>query len=175
MPFLLVLALTPADEVAGALEFVRTRRAQWITQALFDLGAEIVEPAVFDRVLEARPRPIGPVTPVALHSHNLFRDVDHLVLRAERQHVAEARKCFLHAVRHAHAAADGDVPADELAVFDDGDEAAVMREDVDIVVGRHREDELEFARQIARTVNRLAFRPSRVSFPTICSPSSQIS
>ena len=61
-------------------------------------------------------------------------------------------------MRHAHAAADGHVPADELAVFDDGDEAAVMREDVNVVVRRHREDELEFARQIARTVNRLAFR-----------------
>ncbi len=56
---------------------------------------------------------------------------------------------------HAHAAADGDVPTRELAILHDSDEAEVVGEDVDVVVGRHGEHDLEFPRQVVRAVDRL--------------------
>ena len=78
------------------------------------------------------------VAPVALHGDDLLGDVDGLLGRAEAEHVGRAREGVELAVRHAHAAADGDVPADELAVLDDGDVAEVVREDVDVVVAAAR-------------------------------------
>ena len=57
---------------------------------------------------------------------------------------------------HAHAAADGHVPAGDVAgVIRDRDVAEVMREDIDVVRGRHRHHDLEFARQIGLAVDRL--------------------
>jgi hypothetical protein len=49
--------------------------------------------------------------------------------------------------RHAHAAADGDIPPGHLAfVAENGNEAEIVREYVDVVRGRHRQYDLEFAR-----------------------------
>ena len=63
-----------------------------------------------------------------------------------------------------------------FAVLDDGDVAEIVRVDVDVVVGRHREDELEFARQITNAVNRLFVLLRREpDLSATFSPSSQIS
>ncbi|GJD69836.1 hypothetical protein MMMDOFMJ_2774 [Methylobacterium gnaphalii] len=57
---------------------------------------------------------------------------------------------------HAHAPADGDVPTRELVLLvEDGDEAKVVREDVDLVGRRHRDDDLELTRQVGLAVDRL--------------------
>jgi hypothetical protein len=59
----------------------------------------------------------------------------------EADHVGQARVGGLVAVGGAEAAADEEVVADKLAAFDDGDEAHVVGEDVDVVVrgqGRSR-------------------------------------
>ena len=45
---------------------------------------------------------------------------------------------------------------DDLAVLDDGDEAQIVGEDVDIVVGRDRDDGLELSRQVGLAVDRLS-------------------
>ena len=67
-----------------------------------------------------------------------------------------ARIGFRLAVRHAHAAADRDIPARDLSgCVDDGDEAEIVGENVDVVRRRHRDDDLEFARQISPAVDRL--------------------
>jgi hypothetical protein len=59
-------------------------------------------------------------------------------------------------VGHAHAAADGDVPAQDLAVAaHDGDEAQVVREHVDVVVGRDGDYGLELTRQVGTAVDGL--------------------
>jgi len=58
-------------------------------------------------------------------------------------------------VAAAHATADGDVVAEDLIVFDDGDEAEVVGEDVHVVHGRDDEGHLEFARQVGLAVERV--------------------
>ena len=76
--------------------------------------------------------------------------------RAEAHDVGGARIGVRLAVGHAHAAADGDVPAGDLAVLvEDGDEAEIVREDVDVVRRRHRDHDLELARQVGLAVDRL--------------------
>ena len=78
---------------------------------------------------------VGAIAEVALHQHDFFGDIDRLLGRAEAHDVGGARIGFRLAVRHAHAAADRDIPADHLALrIGDGDEAQVLREHVDVVV-----------------------------------------
>lgn len=55
----------------------------------------------------------------------------------------EARIRGFVAVTATHAAANSEVVADELIVFDDGDEAEAVREEVHVVHGRNRERDLE--------------------------------
>ena len=95
------------------------------------------------------------VAEVALHEHDFFGDLDHLLRRAEADDIGEARIGCLVAVGGPHAAADGDVETGEFAVFDDGDERQAVGEDIDIVRGRHRDGDLELARQIGLAVDRL--------------------
>ena len=75
--------------------------------------------------------------------------------RDKAQDVSQTREGFRVPVAHAEAATDGDVVAQKLAGFDDGDEAQILREDVDVVGRRQGERRLEFARQIERAVKRL--------------------
>lgn len=57
----------------------------------------------------------------------------------------------------AHAAADADVVAEQLAVVQDRDEAQVVGEHVHIVERRCGETDLELARQVTVAVDRLFF------------------
>jgi hypothetical protein len=69
-------------------------------------------------------------------------------------------------VRHAHAAADHDVVADDAIAFLDGDEAEIVGEHIDIVVRRQCHGDLEFARHVGAAVDRFVFLLlARVPFP----------
>ncbi len=56
---------------------------------------------------------------------------------------------------HAEAAADRDIVADQFVAFEQGDQPEVVRQDIDRVVARRRERDLEFPRQVGRAVERL--------------------
>ena len=75
---------------------------------------------------------------------------------AEAQHIGGARIGTRLAMGHAHAATGGNVPAVDLAgVVDNGDEAKIVGEHVDVVRWRHRHRNLELSRQIGPAVDRL--------------------
>ncbi len=153
---LLVGALLPTDDVTGRLEFEGARLAELVAQTLLDLGAEVAESAILDRVLEAGAFAAVAIAPVALHGDDLLGNVDRLLRRAEAHHISGAREGVDLAVRHAHAATDGDVPADQLALLvGDGDIAQVVRVDVDVVRRRHGDDGLELTREVVDAVDRL--------------------
>ena len=90
--------------------------------------------------------------------HHLLGDLHRLIRTAEADHVAGPREGVGLAVRHAHAAADHDVVADDAAAFLDGDEPEIVREHVDVVVRRQRDRDLELARHVGAAVDRLVFR-----------------
>ena len=69
--------------------------------------------------------------------------------------MGDARVRFGIIVRGAHAATDSEVEAQQLAVLDDGNEAEIVREDIDVVDGRHGDRRFELARQIGLAVERL--------------------
>ena len=58
---------------------------------------------------------VGAVAPVALHRDDGFGDRDRVPRLAEAHHVGGARIGLRLAVGHAHAAADGHVPAGDIA------------------------------------------------------------
>ena len=87
-------------------------------------------------------------------------DLHHVFGAAEAHDLGDARIGVGLAMGHAHAAADGHVPAGDVAgLIRDGDVAEVVREDVDVVRRRHRHHDLEFARQIGLAVDRLDHLP----------------
>ena len=79
--------------------------------------------------------------------------------------LGQVRKGVGVAVRHAHAAADQHVVADDPAVLDDGQQAEVLGVDVDAVVVRQRQAGLELARQVDLAVERLRLRWRSTSGP----------
>ena len=110
---------------------------------------------VVDGVLEARALALFAVAEVALGDDDGRGDIDQLARGDEADHVADARVGLGVAVGRAHAAADHQVEAGQHAVFENGDEAQVVGEHVHVVDRRHREADLELARQVGGAVDGL--------------------
>ena len=146
-------AFGPAVAVAGTGEFERARLAELPTETGFEFVFEPVHSAVLDGVFEARVLAVGAVAEIALHGENFFRHFDDFFAGKVTDHVGETRIGLGVAVRHAKAAADGEIVAEEFPVFPDGDETEVLRVDVDIVARRHGEAGFEFAREISFAVD----------------------
>ena len=134
-------------EWAGGLERAPMRRS---ISALNPVKAEIV-----DRVFEPRMGAHLAVAMIALNADHRVGRRQQPVLRDEADDVAEPRIGFGRLVGAAHAAADGDVIALQLAARGDGDEAEILRIDVDVVDRRNDEADLELARQILLAEERL--------------------
>src|SRR6185503_13031969 len=105
-----------------------------------------------DRVLEAGMLAIAAVAVIALDAEHVTGRGEHLIGPAETDDIGQARIRRRLAMRHAHAAADAHVEAGEPPFVDDGDEAEVVREHVDVVARRYRDRNLELARQIRAAV-----------------------
>ena len=85
-----------------------------------------------------------------------LRHVHDLLRRQEADDVRQAREGRLVAVAAAHAAAGGEVVAEQFAAaVGDGDEAAAVGEDVHVVQRRDGEGDLEFPRQVGLAVERI--------------------
>ena len=140
------------------VERKRPRLAKRVAEPVFDFAAKPVQAAILDRVLESRVSAVNAVAEVALRGDDFLGDIGHLPRRAKAEHIRQAREGCLLAVAHPHAAAGGDCVADDLVVLDDGDEAEVVREHIDVVARRHGDDCLEFPRQVGLAVDRLGFR-----------------
>ncbi len=76
---------------------------------------------------------------------------------AEADDVAGARIGVGLAMGHPHAAADDHIVADDLAALLDRDETEIVRENIDIVMRRQRNGDLELARHVGAAVDRLVF------------------
>ena len=78
---------------------------------------------------------LSTVTVVPLDKHNLLSNFDALRDRAEPENVANSRIRLLVPVGDTHTSSGGDVEAGKVTVLvNDGDEADVVCEDIDIVV-----------------------------------------
>ena len=151
-----VVATVPAEAVAVVLEHVLAYRREGEAAAAFDFGAEPVESAILDRVLEAGALAHFAIAEIALRGQHGLGDGEDLIRTDEAEGSGQQRVGFGIAVAGAHAAADRDIEAGQDAVLDDRDEAEIVGEDVDIVVRRHGEGDLELAWQIGLAVQRLA-------------------
>ena len=148
--------LAPAVAVAGRGELERLCRFNDNLRAAHDFGAEEIEPAVLDSVFQPCVLAVQAVAPVSLHGDHGLGNRHGVFGRAKAHQVGGARVGVLLAVGHSHPAANGHIPPCHAAfVVEDCDEAEIMREHVDIVGGRHRHHDLEFARQVGLAVDRL--------------------
>ncbi len=127
--------------------------------------AEFLDAPVVDDVFDAGPLAVGPVAVVAEQLDAPPRPRPPRRRRDIADRLGQVRKRVGVAVRHAHAAADQHVVADDAAVLDDGQQAEVLGVNVDAVVVRRRQAGFELARQIDLAVDRFDLRRSVASFP----------
>src|SRR3974390_2981762 len=147
-------AVVPAIAVAGRSESERLGRRELDVSATLDLGAESIQPAVLDGVFEPRVLTVFPIAPVALHGDHRFGDRQHVLGFAETYDIGDAWISVALAVGHAHAATDGHVPALDLFLVEDRDEAEIVGQHVDVVRRRHRHHDLKLTRQVGLAVDR---------------------
>ncbi len=152
-----VFAFHPTIAVTAVVEQERAGRGQREAGAAFDFGLEPVETAVVDGVLQPPALAHFAVAEIALRGQHGFGHLQHLLRGDESDDVGETRIGVRIAVAGAHAAAHAEVVAHQAPAFDDGDEAEVVGEHVDVVERRHREGGLELARQVGGAVQRLLF------------------
>ena len=100
-------------------------------------------------------RTLDAIAEVALHRHHRVHRRDQLLDRNEADHVGETRIGLRRLIGAAHAAADRDVEALQLAARHDGDKAEILRIDVDVVARRNDEADLELAGHVGAPVERL--------------------
>ena len=135
-----------------------------------DLGAEPVDAVLLERVLEAGPMPVVAVAEVALGGDDRLDDVGEVRRRHPRDRAAEHRvRVVGPGVAHAHPAAGEHDEAGQLAgepLAQGRDDADVVRVDVDAVVTRPGDPDLELARQVGLAVQRL----DRVRRPVVPRP-----
>ena len=101
--------------------------------------------------------PICAIAVVPLCNDNGPSDGIDFVGRDKSKDICQPGKGFDVAMIHAKPATRGDVVARQPIVLHDGKETKILREDVHIVAGRHRERGLEFAGQVGRSVDRFGF------------------
>ena len=94
---------------------------------------------------------------IALHRHDFLSDVHHVLGQTEPNDIARPRVSFWLTMGHAHAATRDHVIADDRRAVPDRDEAQVLCEDIDIVVRRQCDANLEFARHIGPAIDRFIF------------------
>src|SRR5262245_1040598 len=99
---------------------------------------------------------LDPVAPIALHRDDGLGNGERVLGPAEPEQVRDAGIGVGLAMGHAHAATDGDIPTRDLILrIQDGDEAQVVREYVDVIGRWQRDDGLELPRHIGLAVDRL--------------------
>src|SRR5579859_3916069 len=121
-----IVALCPAEPVAVAGEGIGACFRQRVPKPPLDLAAEGGNSHPFHGVFETSMLAIRAVAEIALHRHDLFRDVHGLIRGAETDDVAGSGESIRLAVCHAHAAAGDHVIANDTSAFLDGDEAEIL-------------------------------------------------
>ncbi len=150
-----IFALGPAERVAIRRECERAGGLERKAHAPLDLRLHPVDAEIVDRIFEAGVRAHRAIAMIALDADHRVGRRKHPVLGDEADHVGEPRIGLRRLISAAHAAANRDVVAFQLALLRDGDEAKVLSVDVDVVVRRNDEAGLEFTRQILLAEERL--------------------
>ena len=131
-----VALLVPAHVVVEAVHVVGMGVGKRRAVILLDLGLELVEAPIGDQVFQPRDFAIGPIAEIALHFDDRRGHVDHLLGLDEGHSLGHGRKRFCGAGRHAHAAADQHVVADDFPIAADGHQAQIVGVQIDAIVAR---------------------------------------
>ncbi|OQB87268.1 MAG: hypothetical protein BWX86_02765 [Verrucomicrobia bacterium ADurb.Bin122] len=151
----------PAKDVALPRKDHRAHGRETQPGALLDFGAEPVHAALGDHVFQPGVFAVGAVAGVPVRLQDRAGDVEDALGRHEAERVGHARVGFGVAMAHAEPATDEDVVAQEprrVGGIGHGHEAEAVRVDVGVVERRDRKGDLELARQILASVERILKR-----------------
>ena len=144
----------PAHVVIDAGDLDVTSLRQLAAEMLFDLAAEEIESLARDDVLEPCLFSIRTISGVAKGFDDRAGHFDRLVRRAKRHSLGDRCERLLVRGSHSLAAADVNVVALDRAAVVNRHEAQVVGQHIDAVVFRQTDPDLEFAREIVRSVDR---------------------
>lgn len=110
--------------------------------------------------------PVLSVTVVPLDQHDAFGNLFTVLRSDETNDITQSRVGLLVTVSNTHTTTNTDIVTNDLVVFNDGNETNVVGEDVHSIVWRDSDGDLEFTREVVRTVERLAVRVERLNSVT---------
>ncbi len=144
---------------AEMIDHGEARHGARVFQPLAEIGLELgLRPflaALGDEVFEPRMLAVGAVAVIAVQADDGGGGGEKIVGRDEGDRRGQARKGFRLVVRHAEPAAEGEIIALEHAVLEPRDDRKIVGQNVDRIVLRHGEPDLELARQIGGAVERV--------------------
>lgn len=106
------------------------------------------------------------VTVVPLDQHDALSNLLTVLRSDETNDITQTRVGLLVTVGNTHTTTNADIVTNDFVVFNDGNETNIIGEDVNSVVRRDSDGDLEFTRQVVRTVERLAVGIERLNSVT---------
>mmetsp|Transcript_924 Transcript_924/g.2540 ORF Transcript_924/g.2540 Transcript_924/m.2540 type:complete len:207 (-) Transcript_924:686-1306(-) len=152
----LAVALLVPTEPVFVLPLRKTLESQDLRPVVrLDELAKLVDSELIYKILHARVRAVLAIAVVALCGNNCLDELENFGLLHVSEMITDARKRAFLVVRAAHAAADNDVEANQLArALRNSHEPNVLRVDVDRVITRYRDADFELSRKVGLAVDR---------------------
>lgn len=110
--------------------------------------------------------PVLSVTMVPLDQHDALSNLRTILSGDETDDITQSRVGLLVTVSNTHTTTNTNVVTNDLVVLNNGNETDVVGEDVNGVVRRDGDGDLEFTREVVRAVERLAVRVERLDSVT---------
>src|SRR5690606_8012043 len=154
---LAVFPFFPAVAVAILVEVIAAHRQQCDAAASFQLILEPLQAMMIYGVFQACVLALLAVAVVTLQGDHALGNGKQLLWLYKPYQAAQSWVGGVIAMGGAHAAADSHVETLQYAIFNNGDQAQILRKYINIVGGRNGNADLELAWQVGVTVNRLDF------------------
>lgn len=103
---------------------------------------------------------------VPLDQHDALSNLRTILSGDETDDITQSRVGLLVTVSNTHTTTNTNVVTNDLVVLNNGNETDVVGEDVNGVVRRDGDGDLEFTREVVRAVERLAVRVERLDSVT---------
>lgn len=103
---------------------------------------------------------------VPLDQHNALSNLGTILSRDETDDITQSRVGLLVTVSNTHTTTNANIVTNDLVVLNNGNETNIVGEDVNGIVRRDGDGDLEFTGEVVRAVERLAVRVERLDSVT---------
>ncbi len=162
-----ILILRPSVAITVLGKLIGPRFFQFIPETLFNKIEETIYTVIVDRIFQPGVLSFASIPMVPLYEDNFFRNVDNLVSGHKANHICYPRVGLLLTVGHAHASSHRNIEAFKSIPARNGYESEIVGIYINVIIGRNRNCDLEFPRQVVLPVNRLFLTHTRLHLFTI--------